>query len=217
MTTYDCPNMGSITAVNQIKPKQQAFADEYLTGEKSGKAFNGFAAARAVGYPEQYASRLLRHPAVTAYIKEKLDLISMSTTEILMRFSDIARGEVGEVVTLRTLDNGAQVLDIDPVKVVEKRRLIKGFSFDSNGNPKVEFHDPMDALKQVARIRGMLKDGLEVSGPGGGAVPVAMQVHFVMPDGSVFNPAGNAVQGQLPGGDGVVPEDFSDLDQFEDE
>jgi hypothetical protein len=47
---------------------------------------------------------------------------------------------------------------------------------------KMDFHDPVDALKQITRILGMNKDGLEVTGAGGG--PVVTQVQFINPDGS---------------------------------
>lgn len=188
-----------------LNERMRRFADEWLTGEHTGKQFHGVAAYEYAGYtiseinPSANPSKLLRHPDVQAYIKERLDEYSMSASEVLLRFTEIARAEVGDVVT----KNAHGRLEIDPDAVVSNKRFIKSFGFDSNGNPKIDFHDSMAALQQIARIRGMLKDGLEVSGPGG--APMAMTVRFVNPDGSeaALGPTNEQA---------VEPEDFSEYD-----
>lgn len=170
-----------------INPRHKIFADEWLTGEHTGKPFHGLAAYEYAGYvineanPYANASKLLRHPKVQAYLKKRMEEMAMTADEVLMRFSMVARSQVGDVVTLTPTGH----LTFDAQKVMENRHLIRSFGFDSNGQPKVEFHDSMDALKQVARVLGMLKDGLELSGPGG--APVSMKVEFVNPDGSAAN------------------------------
>lgn len=169
-----------------INERMKIFADEYLTGAHTGQAFNGYAAARHAKYPEQYASRLLKHPGIAEYIKERLEEHHMSANEVLKRFTDIARAKVGNVVTTKQLPNGQKALDIDPDKVLEFRDMIRDFGFDANGNPKVSFHDSHAALRDIARVLGMMKDGLEVSGPGGG--PVEMRVVFVDPDDELEAP-----------------------------
>lgn len=170
-----------------INEKMRRFADEWLTGEHTGKAFNGVAAYKHAGYaiqdqnPSGNPSKLLRHPGVQEYIRKRLEEHAMSAQEVLFRFTEIARSQVGDVVA-KDINNR---LTIDPDKVLENQRFIRNFGFDSNGNPKIEFHDSLEALKQIARVLGMLKDGLEVTGTGGG--PVKLQVEFVDPDGSTVN------------------------------
>lgn len=174
----------------RFTPKMQAFADEWLTGAVSKRQFYAVGALKAAGYatngknPGQMAYKLLKHPAIKEYINKHLEAIAMSSHEIMARFSDIARCEPGDILELKQGPNGQPNVVIDPLQVVINKRYIKSFTYDSNGNPKIEFHDPVAALQQMARMRGMLKDGLELSGPGGGAVPVEMTVRFVRPDGS---------------------------------
>lgn len=184
------------------------FADEYISGAHTGKPFVATAAAKYAGYahPAQYGHKLLRHPDVKEYIQKHLDAHAMEAGEILARFTDIARAEIGDVVTM---DDGR--LRIDNKEVLNNKKFIKSFGFDSNGNPKIEFHDAMQALRDIARIRGMMKDGLEVSGPGGGAVPVAMSVQFVDPDGSPSD-----LNEKSPDADDVEEEDFSDIEEYPD-
>lgn len=191
-----------------ITARMQAFADEWLTGRVSGKRFNNIEAARVAGYnvdgpnPSQQGTRLLRHPAVKAYIDKRMRENSMSAAEVLARFTEIARAQVGDIVKIN--EHGR--LDIDAEKVIEYKQYIKNFGFDANGVPKIEFYDAHQALRDIARVLGMMKDGLEVSGPGGGSVPVAMTVQFVNPDGSTTTVAPEAPEEE------EETEDFSDLE-----
>lgn len=192
-----------------LTERMKLFADEWLTGAHTGKQFNGKAAYAHAGYavppqnPSANASKLLRHPDVQEYVRKRLDEHAMSTTEVLLRFTAIARSEVGDVVTLRVLPNGQEDLAIDPKAVIANKQFIKQFGYDSNGNPKIEFHDALAALRDIARVRGMLKDGLELSGPGG--APMTLTVQFVNPDGTVFNPT-------QPTEETVEVEDFSEFE-----
>lgn len=196
-------------AAEDLHPRHRLFADEWLTGEHTGKPFNGREAYKYAGYkidnanPSANASRLLRHPKVAAYIQSRMEEFGFSATEVMLRFADIARANVGEVVRVNPSNN--KTLELDPHKVVEKGRFIKSFGVDSNGNPKLEFHDSQRALENMARVLGMFKEGLELSGPGGGAV--ALKVEFVDADG----------KGLELGADGEVPEeeDFSDIDRMD--
>ncbi len=188
-----------------IHPRMKLFADEWLSGAETGKRFNGTAAYAFAGYsvpPSNAgtnASKLLRHPEVAAYIAGQMEEHSMQATEIMLRFTDIARAQVGECVVLDENDQ----LQLDHKKVVELSHLIKSYGVDSNGHPKIEFHDSVDALKQLTRIQGMFKDSMELGGHGGGNMRLV--VEFVDPDGNRENlgPT-NEVEEDA--------EDFSDLD-----
>ena len=189
-----------------MKPRMQLFADEWLTGANTGKQFHGAAAYAYAGYtvseanPSANASKLLRHPKVKEYIEKRMDEHAMSATEVLLRFTAIARSEVGDVVTLNPAKTD---LMIDPEAVIDNKQFIAEFGFDANGHPKIKFHDALAALRDIARVRGMLKDGLEISGTGGG--PVVMQVQFIDMDGKSEHLEGAHE-------DDVDSEDFSEFD-----
>lgn len=162
-----------------LTTKQQLFADEWMTGAQTGKRFNATAAAKFAGYAMPPSNEavvghgVLHNANVQAYIKERMDEISMSAEEVLLRFTDIARANFGDILTI---DPATGRIDFDAQEILNNKRFIKGFKFDSNGNPQIEFYDSMTALLQISRIRGMLKDGLEV---GGSVVPVKVEVEFV--------------------------------------
>ncbi|MGW8323380.1 MAG: terminase small subunit, partial [Thermodesulfobacteriota bacterium] len=150
-----------------MNDRMRVFADEWLTGAHTGKRFNGTAAYEYAGYtlsevnPSANASKLLRHPEVQAYIKAQLTEHAMNAAEVLLRFTDVARFEVGDVVTK---DPASQRLKIDPDAVIENKRFVKSFGLDSNGEYKIEFQDPIAALRDISRILGMVKDGLDING-----------------------------------------------------
>ena len=167
--------------------RYRIFADEYLTGAVSGKPFNLAAAYEVAGYsvntdnPSANAYKVKNHPHVQRYIKLRMEELHMGADELLARFTAIARNEAGDVVTV----NEHGHLTIDPVQVMLKRKMIKSFSKDSNGNPKIVFHDAVDAMKEIARLLGLYKDGLDITS---GGAPMAVNVMFVNPDGQTVSP-----------------------------
>lgn len=160
-------------------PRQILFVNEYISGAKSGKPFNATKAAVVAGYSENYAatygSALLKRPDIQQRINDHLNQASMSAGEVLKRLTEIARAEIGDVLKLNATQSA---VIIDPKAVIDHKKFIAEFGYDSNGNVKLKFHDTLTALQQIGRARGMFKDGVEVSGPGGGNVPVEMQVVF---------------------------------------
>jgi hypothetical protein len=166
----------------------QLFADEYLTGSATGKQFNAKAAAIHAGYSEhsahQIGPKLLKHPGVSQYLKQYFAEHTMSAQEVLHRFTNIARNNAGDILEL----SPAGHLTINHNQVILQKQFIKSFTYDSNGNPKIEFHDAHAALRDIAKVLGMLTDNVTLSAPGGGPVPVTMTVQFIRPDGSVTTP-----------------------------
>lgn len=188
-----------------LRQRHKLFADEWLSGEQTGKPFNGRAAYEFAGYtisdsnPSGNASKLLRHPEVKAYIDDRLQEHSMDATEIMLRFSNIARSNIGDILVMAPNGN----VTVDEEALLENKHFIKSFGYDSNGNPKIEFHDPVAALRDLARVHSMFHDSVELGGPGG--VPLSMDVNFVMPDGqkAAFGPTSEKEED---------PEDFTALD-----
>jgi hypothetical protein len=187
--------------------RKQLFVDEYLTGAATGKRFNAAAAYEHAGYapnpanPSSNAWKLLRDPSVQAYMKDRLAEHVMSVEEALVRLAEIARAEVGDIV-IRDPVTGR--LDIDTLKVLTNKKYIKNFYWDSNGNPRIEFHDSYAALKDILKISGALSEGFQLGGVGGG--PAVLQIQFVNPDGSISQPFGQPAQP-------VPTEDFSEFEE----
>lgn len=156
----------------------RAFVEEYCTGAVSGKKFNKTRAAAVAGYaePQPTSQRLYSRDDVKAAINWRLNQLVMTNEEIVARLNSIAQMDLSDIV-----DTSTGHVKFNMEKLAEVKHLIKGFKYDSNGNPVLEFHDPHAALKDLMKVRGMGKEGLEISGPGGGAVPVQLQVNFVAP------------------------------------
>ena len=194
-----------------ILPRHKIFADEWLSGANTGKRFNGVAAYEYAGYtlseanPSANPSKLLRHPKVKAYISKRLDEFTLSQEEIMLRYSELARFSAGQVLMLN--EHGR--LAFDHVELHRYRHFIKSFGYDSNGHLKVEFHDPVAALKEMGRIRGMFKEGIQIGGEGGA---VNFQVQFVAADGTEVHPMGGI---PAPVEDEGPVEDFSEFEEGE--
>jgi hypothetical protein len=165
--------------------RQRRFVEDYCTGKWSGETLNPTASGKAVGFADESYGRALRwKPHIRAAIEARLAELTMGKNEVLARITKIAEGDIGEVVTQGP--NGQ--LRLDPDAVMERRHLIKSFSFDSNGNPKVEFFDPQAALRDLGKAHGIFKEGLDVGLSG--AVAVHMTINFVVSHGGAPAPLG---------------------------
>lgn len=85
---------------DELKGKMQAFANFYI-GEASFNATRAAKLAKYTGDGNTLAvtgSRLLRNAKVSAYINEKLKRCAMSANEVLSRLTEIARGNVDDLL-----------------------------------------------------------------------------------------------------------------------
>jgi hypothetical protein len=119
-----------------------------------------------------------------------MDLQAMPEAEILARLTRIARGSIADVLRLpaappeRQRQAGdaagegdpvasAEAWSLDLVKAQETGAidLVKSIKEGKYG-PEVELYSAHEALRDLAKIRGMTIDRKEISGPGGGAIPL---------------------------------------------
>jgi phage terminase small subunit len=81
-------------AGTRLSPRKRQFAEAYL------RLWNRTQAAIEVGYSKrsayQIGHRLMKDPAVAAYIAERIDEAAMSADEVLVRLSEQARGDIGQ-------------------------------------------------------------------------------------------------------------------------
>jgi phage terminase small subunit len=153
----------------KLTRKQQIFIDEYL------RAFNAAAAARIAGYSEasiyEIASRLLTNDNIKAQIEARMIESHMSADEALKLTSDIARGDITELLTpLGSIDldyirdNGLGRL-IKKVKVRTVTKIGKGDKDDDTEihDTEIELYDAQAAQRDVLKIAGKYKENVDIT------------------------------------------------------
>lgn len=150
-----------------LTSKQQAFVEHYLS------CWNATEAARRAGYSEKSAytsgHRLLKNAEIAAAIKQRLDELTMSADEVLVRMAEQARGVPDDCFQVI---GGLIGVDFERLKERGLLHLIKKLTYDRDGRPQVEFYDAQSALFQLAKHHGLLVDRTEVSGPDGKAIRI---------------------------------------------
>lgn len=114
----------------------------------------GTEASRRMGYqaPEQHAWRMSKNVDVRAAIRERLDESAMQAHEVLFHLSEIARGTLGQLIEIR--DRRVWLLDLEAAADAGKLGLIKKLKEGRHGT-EIELYSRLDALKELARIRGL--------------------------------------------------------------
>lgn len=159
-----------------LNDKQTAFVEEYL------KCFNATQAALSAGYSAKTAraqgARLLTNVDIAQAVKERLCETAMNADEVLMRLAAIARGDIGDLLTVR---NGNIEVDLQKAVDANKTGLIKkltqrrtsrnvGESMIDDVTVTVELHDPLTALQLLGKNHKLFVEKAEVSGPNGGPI-----------------------------------------------
>lgn len=129
--------------------KQARFVEEYP------KDWNATRAAVRAGYSEKTAAQMgykLVHKSseVREALRQRLDELSMSAEEALYRLS-----EQGRNVQMRYLQEDG-TFDLAALIADGLGHLVKGTKFNAQGRLVVEFHDAQAAIREVAKVRGLL-------------------------------------------------------------
>jgi phage terminase small subunit len=131
-----------------ITKKRRAFIEEYL---RCG--FNATEAARRAGYkhPNKLGPRLVKVGEIAAEIDRRIRELTMRANEVLLRFSEQARGEGTQYLQEDgTVDIGRLIED-------NKQHLVKKIGETRYGR-MVEFYDAQTALGQLGRHYGLFDD-----------------------------------------------------------
>lgn len=175
-------------ALAELPERRRRFVREYLHD------LNGTRAAIRTGYAEasaaSTASEILRNPKVAAAVDAGLELYAMPAGEIVARLTRIARGSIADVLRLppasyeaaaatmatdgatplpTTIDSWA--LDLVKAQQTGAIDLVESIK-DTEHGPSVKMYSAHEALRDLAKIRGLAIDRKEISGPGGGAIPL---------------------------------------------
>lgn len=104
---------------DKLTGKQKLWADAYIT------TLNQTESARLAGYSGEdnvlakQGSENVRNPKIMAYVRERLEQHAMSAEEVLVRLTDIARGDIADCV------NEFGAIDVAEAKRRGKSHLIK--------------------------------------------------------------------------------------------
>ena len=149
--------------VDGLTIKQRLFIDHYIV------CMNGTEAARLAGYSGDdrslavMASQNLRNINVARALNARLNAFSMSASEVLIRLTDIARGDIGDAL------NSAGGIDATEAKAKGRSHLIKRYKTKTTVGEdqevfesEVEMYDALDALKTLAKFHALLVDRVKV-------------------------------------------------------
>jgi len=137
----------------RLSNKQQAFISCYLT------TWNASEAARLAGYSERSARFIgrenLTKPYIQAAIKARLDDLSVSSDEVIVRLTDIARGSLEDFIDID--DTGGIRLDLAKAARLGKLHLIKRLE-PTEWGWRIELYDAQAALVQLGKALGVFKE-----------------------------------------------------------
>lgn len=145
------------SAFDRLTTHQQAYVLAYV-GEAR---FVGRRAAEIAGYSWlDEGSRLKRIPDIRQAIDDLLAERALTATETLDQLREIATGAVDELLV--QCGSGVRI-DLKRLVRAGKAHLVKSVKKTKNGW-EVEFYSRHEALRDLARHHGLMKDRVEHSG-----------------------------------------------------
>lgn len=175
-----------------MRDKWRVFISEYL------KDFNATKAAKASGYSERTAysigQRLLKNVEISAAIDEHVKMVE---DEVKSRLSDIARGDIADLMEITPTGFTLQLMIKDEegnLSVNPKTKLIKKIkqkvtTFIAKAESgedreivetEIELYSAHEALRDYGKIHKMFVDRTELTGLDGGPIPIRM-IEIVLP------------------------------------
>lgn len=164
-----------------LTKQRQIFVNEYLID------FNGTRAAIKAGYSErsarQIASKLLTIDDISDEISKRIEETCMTADEIIIRLSDIARGDPKDLMDLTTAgfainlvarnENG-ELVPKPQTKLIKKikQRVVTRLAKKEDGEDEeeiyteIELYSAQDALAALAKYRNLLTDKVDITSGG---------------------------------------------------
>lgn len=159
---------------NGLTGLQQAFIIEYL------KDFNATRAAERAGYRGGYwtcarvGSDNLKKGKIRAAVSERLEDRAMGKEEIGYRLAMIARSSLEDVLCFDD-ERGSWIIDIQGAHQEANLYAVKGIEKTQYGL-RVRMEDKLRALELLGKAHGLFVERREISGPGGGDIPIRQEV-----------------------------------------
>jgi hypothetical protein len=161
--------------MTDLSRRSQLFVQAYL------ETWNATAAAREIGSrdPARTGMRMLRRPEIQAAIEVAVKAAGMGNDEVLTRLTQQARLNAStfflfENTPVRDEDGNPVLENGEPLTrrvmtginwaMVEKYGyLIKRVSYNRQGKPVLEFHDPQKALELIGRAQQLFVEKSEIN------------------------------------------------------
>ena len=139
-----------------LTKKRRVFIEEYL------KCWNATEAARRAGYkhPNVYGPTLVNLSEIKEIIDARIAELTMEADEVLLRLSEIARGEHAKYI----LEDGK--IDVARMVQDDKAYLIVKIRELQHGGKHIEFCDMQKALVDIGRHHGLFQEHVDVTSGG---------------------------------------------------
>lgn len=148
---------------DELTDKERAFVDAFfICGFNAAKAWRTLQVDASTSVASSTGWRMRHRPRVEAEISRRLEASKLQANEVLAILSDQARGNLGRYIDVD--DKGSYRFDFEALREDGAERLLKKVKFGQGGTVTFEFYDAQAAAVQLARVHGLLKDKLEVTG-----------------------------------------------------
>lgn len=151
-----------------LSKREELFVSAYLAcGCNGAKAHALVFGTEDSGAAASRAYEMVHRPRVKAEIERRLEANAMSAAEVISRLSVHARGDLSRYLTIERDDKtGAYdvAFDLDACTRAGDGHLIKEVKLTPGGMLVVKIHDAQAALDKLARVHGLYKDSLDVTG-----------------------------------------------------
>ena len=165
-----------------LEPQQQKFIQEYLID------FNGTQAAIRAGYAKRSAVSQASHLLKRPHIQYQMRLLTNQASDRYAVTKENVIRELAKIAFANSRDYMTTNADGDPIAKKfselneEMTAAISEVTFETykeRGEDgvtvkriKMKHHDKKGALELLGKHLGVLKDQVEMSGPGGAAIPI---------------------------------------------
>lgn len=160
--------------MKSLSNKQFRFVQEYIID------MNATQAAIRAGYSPKSArnqgSRLMTNDDILVAINQLISDFTMSAQEVLVRLTEIARGNIGEFLKINGFNieiDLEKIKDKDSCRVLKKVKQRRSSYIDKQGNKvestvvEIELYDRLDAIEMLGKYHRMFVDRSENSDKGG--------------------------------------------------
>lgn len=159
----------------KLTNKQRVFIDEYLID------FNATQAAIRAGYSAKTAGSIgaenLTKPEIKEEIEARLAEVHMSADEALKRISEIARGDIAQIMDISGVGfslNMAMAKELGLTKLIKKvkQKTVTHIAKSESDEDRevveleVELYDSQAALRDILKLHGKFTDRVDVTSGG---------------------------------------------------
>jgi phage terminase small subunit len=167
-------------AKGEYKPlskKHRAFVENYLTDFNGTQAYLRVYPKAAYDSAKTSAAELLTKDNIKAEIRARLDAMQMTADEALKRYSEIARGDMAQLMDISSVGfnmDMARAQELGLTKLIKKVKqktttFIAKKESDEDREVtelEVELYDAQSALRDILKMHGRFTDKIDIMSGG---------------------------------------------------